>query len=217
MTSAVMDNTDDSSNDTSMLLKVAEKIINHALSMDTEISDQLETLQGQCILVQLTSPEMSIYCYPAKNRIKLADASQQQADCTIKGTLIELIKLTRADNPTAFLSSGAITIEGDNRLAQRFSDILSAQDIDFEEQLSQYSGDFFAHSLGSKFRAGKRWFEDSLQEFQRKSSASLREPGALLPTDEEISGFMSAVDQCRDDVDRLEAKLNRLIRSRDLL
>jgi ubiquinone biosynthesis accessory factor UbiJ len=72
-------------------------------------------------------------------------------------------------------------------------------------------GDPFAHQVGNRVRAAGRWGQKTrdpdhgLQEY-------LQEEAGLLPTRYEIEAFLSQVDILRDDVERVEARIERLTR-----
>lgn len=195
-----------------MVLDIAQKIINRYLALDPEISSQLGDLKGKCIKIDITIPEITAFCFPHTSRLEIYSTTEQKPDCIIRGSLIELIKLTKADNPAAALSAGSIIIEGDNRLAQKFSDILSEVDADWEEQLSHFTGDFIASRFGKTLKQGEQWLQRGLSLLRSDTSEYLRKESSLLPTRIEIERFISDVDQCRDGLERLEVKINRLIR-----
>ncbi len=198
--------------DNHLLLDIAQKIVNHYLAMDPEISNQLDDLQGKCIKIDITIPEITAFCFPGASRLEIYSATEQLPDCTIKGSLIELLKLTRHNSPVAALSTGNIIIEGDDRLAQKFSDILSAVDADWEEQLSHFSGDFIAARLGKTLKQGEHWLQHGLSLLRTDTSEYLRKESALLPNKLEIEQFITAVDQCKDDLERLEIRINQISR-----
>ncbi len=197
---------------THLALDIAQGIINRYLALDTEISNQLGELEGKCIKIDITLPEITVFSFPHTAALELVNATEQQPDCTIRGSLIELIKLTKNDNVAAALSAGNISIEGDTRLAQRLSDILSAVDADWEEQLSHFTGDFIASRFGNTIKQGEQWLQRGLSILRSDTSEYLRTESSLLPGREEIKQFIKEVDNCRDDLERLEVRIKRLIR-----
>lgn len=135
--------------DQDQILSIAEHTINHYLSFDPEKASELETLEGKCIKVELTMPKITAYCLPMAGEIQIDAEQTIEPDVSLTTTLGGLIKLTQSDNPTVAIKSGDIDIEGDLRLAQNFSDILSGIDFDWEQRLSRYSGDLIANRLGA--------------------------------------------------------------------
>lgn len=192
------------------LLPFIEKTINRYLDFDQEKSAELEQLEGKCICINLTSPEFIAYCLPMTGAVQLDHDYPRDADVTITTTLSGLIKLSRSDNPAAAISAGEVEIEGDLRLAQSFADTLSGIDFDWEQKLSEFSGDLFANRLGMLVRSGKQWLGQTGTNLRMDTAEYLTEEAELLPTRVEVEQFTSEIESLRDGVDRLEARLNRL-------
>jgi ubiquinone biosynthesis protein UbiJ len=120
-----------------------------------------------------------------------------------------LLRLADSDE-SDLMFKGRIRIDGDTESGHRFKQLLATVNIDWEEQLSQYSGDVIAHQLGRFLRHGKEWLQDSRQRLDRNLSEYLQEEIKLLPQQEEVDQFMSDVDALRADTDRLLARFERL-------
>ena len=101
-------------------------------------------------------------------------------------------------------------IEGDTELAHRIGKILGAMDVDWEEQLSHYTGDLVAHDIGNLVRGAVRWGRNSADTLGRDLQEYLQEELRLLPVRTEIEAFLADVDRLRDDVERLQARIDRL-------
>lgn len=194
------------------LLPNAQRLINTFLAMDPEISSQLGELEGRCLHFNILSPELSVYVLPSNGELHLQEEWQLDADCTITGSASALFNMVRSDNPTEAISKGHIEITGDSRLAQRFSDILSALEIDWEELASSFIGDFAAHRIGTVVSGFTSWFKESAQAMQMNTTEYLQEEARAVPTPHEITRFMDDIDDFRSDVDRLEARLRQLER-----
>lgn len=194
------------------VLPKAQQLVNTFLALDPEISSQLGELDGKCLHFNIQSPELSVYILPSDRELNLVDDWQLEPDCSITGTAVALFNMVRSDNPTEAISKGHIEITGDSRLAQRFSDILSELDIDWEEVASGFIGDFAAHRIGTVVSGFTSWFKESAEAMQMNTTEYLQEEARALPTPHEITRFMDDVDSFRTDVDRFEAKLKKLER-----
>ena len=195
---------------TTLLFDLAESAVNRYLSLDPEISQQLGELEGRCIALDITAPKMTIYCFPYAGGVTLQSEYETEADCHLSGSVSGLLKMIYSDNPTEVLSNGEVSIQGESRIAQMFSDILSQVDIDWEELLSKVTGDFAAYRIGNTIKAGRNWLLDGFRALQTDSTDYLQEESGILPTEVEIERFIQEVDVLRDDVERLEARLRRL-------
>ncbi len=194
------------------LLKLIESAFNRYLALDPEMSSRLGELEGKCLGFVLTEPAIELYCRPRARAVTLLAQCDGEADCIVKGSALDLLKMLRSDDPAQSLSRGEIEIIGDSRLAQDFSDTLKAIDIDWEELVSRLTGDFAAHRIGNAVRQAKGWFDETLEALRLDVSDYLREESGILPTATEIDYFMAQVDEFRNDVDRLEARIKRLER-----
>ena len=95
----------------------------------------------------------------------------------LAGSPIDLLRASDKTSGHAQLFAGNVRIDGDTSIAHRFSDALGGLDIDWEEQLSQLTGDIAAHEIGRGVRAARR-------EGERLS------PGAIAVT---VTAFLFSV------------------------
>lgn len=197
-------------NATPVLLNLVEASINRYLALDPEISSQLGELEGKVIAFELTSPETCIYCLPEAQKVTLQTHAEFEANCTLQGSALSLLKMIRSTEPTALLNSGEIKILGESRVAQRFSDILKSVEIDWEELLSQVVGDFAAHRIGNQVSSVQHWLSQALESMRLDSTEYLQEESGILPTAIEVNHFTEETETFRSDVDRLEARIKRL-------
>ena len=116
--------------------------------------------------------------------------------------------------PEAALRSGAVHIEGDAEVAQTFSELLKHARPDLEEELSKVIGDVAAHQIGNAARSVFAFGRRAADTFTQNVAEYLQEEGRDLPSRTEAEEFVAGVDKLRDDVDRLEAKLE-LLRRKD--
>ena len=133
-------------------------------------------------------------------------------DCLIRGNPLALARLGMAERKEAALGSGEILIEGDATVAQRFSEAMAGLNVDWEEQLSKLVGDPIAHQVGQGVRAVGDWGRRTGETFRTNLKEYLEEESRLLPSRYEVEDFLNRVDTLRDDVERLDARLERLAR-----
>jgi ubiquinone biosynthesis protein UbiJ len=195
-------------------LRLVEQAFNKYLALDLEMSGQFAELDGKCLCFDISVPKFRVYCFPRAGAVTLQGDCAQNVDCTIKGSAMALYRMIRREDTAQSLSSGEVEIQGDSRVAQRFSDILKSVEIDWEELSSKLIGDFAAHKVGNVAREFKGWFDEALIALRMDTSEYLREESGVLPTRVEIVAFMEQIDQFRSDVDRLEARIRRLERMR---
>jgi ubiquinone biosynthesis protein UbiJ len=72
-----------------------------------------------------------------------------------------------------------------------------------------------AHRAGELARHARQFFEASRETLFQDSGEYLQEEARLLPTRIEVAYFLGDVDRLRDDVERLQARVQRLIQTLD--
>jgi ubiquinone biosynthesis protein UbiJ len=109
------------------------------------------------------------------------------------------------------LNSGTLKIEGDVEFANQLRSIFMQVDVDWEEVASKYVGDSIAYQVGLFVNKFKKYKKRSMGNFYLDVSEYLQEESRILPTKVELDRFMSGVDDLDANVQRLEARIQRLI------
>ena len=187
-----------------------EQLLNQAIRLDPETPRRLAPMHGRVIEIQLTGLAISLYLIPEPNGIQLLSQFEGEPDCTLRGSPLDLTRMRGTRESADQLFSGNVEISGDHRLAQQFGDFLSRLDLDWEEQLSKFTGDLLAHEIGTSARSLFGWAGGQTRTFQQNLQEYLQEELRLTPSRLEIEPFLQDVDRLRDDVERLEARIARL-------
>ncbi|MBK5940608.1 SCP2 sterol-binding domain-containing protein [Halochromatium roseum] len=196
----------------SALLAAAEAVINRVLALDPEGAARLARVQGQVLRVELLGFGIHLFVVPEAAALRLFGDYAAEPDCILRATPAALLGMALAQHREDEVFSGAVQIDGDNGLAQTIGDVCKGLDIDWEEQLAALVGDNIAHQLGNQARAASRWAERSRHSLQTDVRESLIEEGRFLPSETEVRDFLDGIDRLRDDVERLEARVERLAR-----
>lgn len=192
------------------LLKPLQIALNRILELDPEAPRQLARFDHKVIEIRVQPFGLSLYLLLSADGIDLLDEIDTPADTCIAGTPLQLGLMSLAQDGTQKLFSGAVTIEGDIELGQKFQQFLKQIEIDWEEPLSRVTGDAIAHQIGEQTRVIKHWTQESIATFEANLSEYLREETRTLPTRFEVDHFHRGVDTLRLDTDRLEARIQRL-------
>jgi ubiquinone biosynthesis protein UbiJ len=187
-----------------------EAVINRYLRLDPDSGARLATLSGRCIGIDLRGLDLSLYIFPAEHGVQLKDHIEGEADTVLRGTPLGMARLGLGGNTEKTLFSGEVVIEGDVETGQAFKGILDELDIDWEEQLSQLTGDVIAHQLGNTARLSRRAFRHGLATLEKDLGEYLQEELRVLPSRIETENFSADVTRVSMDVDRLTARLKRL-------
>lgn len=187
-----------------------ENALNGYLRLAPESLAQLGRLQGKVIAVELRGLRQTLYLLPDSQGLMVQSHYEGTPDATLSGTPIAFAELSFSSNPNRVLFRGDVEITGDIKLGQDFKRILDELDVDWEEILSHYTGDVIAHKMGDLLRGMNQWGKKSLTTLGQNGAEYLQQESFDLPFKEEVQSFLSEVNQVRDDVERLAARVARL-------
>ncbi len=201
------------------LMAAIETALNQYISMDSMAVTRLAGLSGKVIAIELQGWDVTLYLLPDTQGIQVMSAYAGEADTTIKGTPVALFNMSKGDSTAATLREQNISIDGDLELGQQFNQFFKQLDIDWEEQLAQVfakitsesTGDLIAHRLGRAAQDFQQWQTQAKQTLEQNVAEYLQQESKILPVAEEVEPFFSAISTLRNDVDRLEARIERLI------
>lgn len=191
---------------TELVHAAMERSLNLALSLDPVATERLEGLQGSRIAVDLSGLGQFLLIVGAR-QIRIASIDEEDgADCSIRGTPVDLIRMTRGGKTV----SGKIQLEGNTELATQLGRILGGLEVDWEEQLSRITGDVLASQAGNMVRDLRDWGRNTRFNLSADLGEYLQEEVRLLPCRLEVEEFLDGVDQVRDHTERLAARIELL-------
>lgn len=194
-----------------LALQSLESSINALLKIDPVASKKLARHHGKVIGIHLQGIEITLYFIPdQQGLLQLFSHIEAEPDSLLSGSPLDLLRSGDKQQGSQQLFAGRVSISGDTALAHDFGSTLGNLDIDWEEQLSKFTGDIIAHQLGNMFRAGKHWFSSTGNNLERDLGEYLSEEAKLLPPPLEIADFVEQVDELRDRTERLQARFRLL-------
>ncbi len=183
-----------------------EKMLNKIISLDEETQAALATLAGKVIEIDVLNTDFGLFVKPSAAGITLTANYEEKADVVIKATPSALLGMLSAEK----FGAGDVEINGNVGLAQKFQSILRSMDIDWEEYLSQFVGDIAAHKMGNFARGMQSFIKATVKTIGLDVSEYLRYEKEVVMDKSELNDFIDAVDQLRNDVDRLQQRIQRL-------
>ncbi len=189
---------------------LVETAINRYLALDPEMLDKMAEFSGKVIKLEIIGLNKTLYMLPDSRGIQVRTEHEGEADTTLRGTPISLFKMGLATNAAKLLLKGEVEISGDTRLGHQFKNIFSQMDIDWSEPLANVVGDTVASQLQQSGKKLGGWGKDAVESVSRSVSEYLQEESRDLVSETELNNFNDEVDQLRNDVDRLQAKINAL-------
>jgi len=189
-----------------VILDSAEKMVNKVLSLDEETLASLAILAGKVFEIDVLNTDIRIFILPSGEGITLASEYEGKADVAIKGRPSALLGMITAEK----VGAGDIEINGNVGLAQKFQSILKNMDVDWEEYLSHFVGDITAHNVGNFLRGVSRFAMATGKTIGMDISEYLRYEKEALLDKLELDEFIQTVDILRNDVERLQKRVERL-------
>jgi len=189
-----------------------ESALDLYIRQDPQALQACAALEGKVICVDVTGLDLVLYFFPGSDGIQVLSQYEGPVDTQLRGSPAGFARLSLAASEDA-LFEGAIEVRGDTEAGQRFQDILAKTDWDWEEQLSRVTGDVVAHQIGDFARRAKQVINGGRKTLEQDVSEYLQEEARLLPTRAETEYFLADVDLLRGRVDRLAARLERLLRT----
>jgi len=190
---------------------ILEQVINRYLALDPEMLDKLAQFNGKVVKLEMTGINKVLYMLPSNRGVQVLVEYEGSADTVLRGTPVSLFKMGLVSNTASMLLKGEIEISGDTRLGHQFKNIFSQMDVDWSEPLANLVGDGLAYQIQQTVSKFGRRGKQSLESVSTSFSEYLQEESRDVVTDAELNIFYDEVDQLRNDVDRLQARINTII------
>jgi ubiquinone biosynthesis protein UbiJ len=193
-----------------LLATLAETVLNHALYLAPQSLDKMASLSGKRIRIEVQ--DLNFTLLPSAQNILIFSSYKGDVDACIQGQPFSLLRLL-LQTEANLASMPEVTIHGDLGVAQQLQKILQQLDIDWEEQFSKVLGDIPAHGVGSLLRKGHQHLRESIDSLHSNLEDYLQQETQQLPAATEVDHFLNATDHLRDDVARLEQRIQRLTKA----
>jgi ubiquinone biosynthesis protein UbiJ len=189
------------------LLQPITRVLNRNIRESTRASELVARLDGKLIAIRVRDTALAGYFEIDRGRLNLTTSNDGEPDVVITGSLVALALMAGEDA----IRDGSLDLSGDAATAQAFQQLLTHARPDIEEELSAVIGDTAAHGLGEFARAVGRWASETRSIMGDNVREYLQEESRDVPSRYEIEQFSRQVNQLRDDVDRLAARIGRLV------
>ena len=182
--------------------------LNHLLEAEASARDKLKPYAGQC--VEFRAPPLPALRLDILDSGLLADAAQDAVPNLVvtigAGTLPAF-----ARGEDALMRE--IGIEGNADLAGTVQYLFRHLRWDVEEDLSQIFGDALAHRMVDGGRRFAAWGSDTAEKLAQNLAEFWTEEQPLLARAADVRRFLADVDQLRDDLARIEKRIEALTKT----
>lgn len=193
----------------SPVISAMEVALNNALLLDSDSFEKVTQLAGKIIKIDLHLVDIQFYLAPTADGIQVLGECEQDADTTILGTPLSLLR-TALTNDRQTLLQGDVNIEGDTDLGQKFQKILNNIEPDWEEPIAKVFGDVAGHQIGEVIRGFGQFAKNTFISLSMSTSEYYQDESRDIVTSTEAERFADSVDNVRSDVERMELRIERL-------
>lgn len=180
------------------------RILNHLLAQAPAQQSELASLAGRTLRLELPLAAANVVI----TEQGLLAESKGEPEATL--AMSARFFMTRmADRQVA---SRQVRITGDAELAAKAGNVLAALQWDAAEDASLVLGDVLAHRLSQVASKAISAPKEMGMRMAQTLVEYARDERKILPQKQQVAAFCDAVDALRDDIARLEKRLQRLER-----
>ncbi len=193
-----------------MLATTIENILNRGLPRSPRAREICAQIAGRRIAVEIRGVADFLVSSDG-NSLKIVRGHTDAADARVSGGLLALLSLASSDASTT-LRRADVEILGDAGVAERFHELVRLLRPDLEEELALAIGDVPAHEISRFARATFGWCRNAAETTLRNLAEYLAHERGDLVSSSEGRQLLTGIDAVREDIDRLEARIDVLAR-----
>lgn len=193
-----------------MLTSTLEQLLNRGLPRSPRAQALCAELVGRRIAIEVQGFTTVVMASDGVG-LRLTTAPAPEAPTRISGSPLGLWGLLGSD-ASAHLQRGAARITGDVELAEKFRELTRLLRPDVEEELAIAIGDVPAHRIARLTRTVFDWGRRATDTAARNMAEYFAHERGDLVSRPEGRQLLQGIDVLRDDVERLEARLELIAR-----
>jgi ubiquinone biosynthesis accessory factor UbiJ len=187
-----------------MLNQTGAAVINHLLEQSGWALARLVRYHGRTVRFQVAPFTFSYTIQPDGRLAEAAADASADVTCVVPPSLLP--RLATQDEK----AYNDIESSGDSALLNEIFFLSRNLKWDAAEDLSHFTGDIAAERIVQAARAGHQQVRESALNLSQALSEYWTEERPLISKPEHLNDFALEVDRLRDDVARLEQRINRL-------
>lgn len=194
----------------SVICAGAEIALNRYLRLEPSVLEECAQLAGRCLEFSLLGSGMNLAVEFIESGVRVMPESPQPANVRVTGSSAALIGALRHVAGTKPGLPSGLQVEGDAELLERFRGMVARVGFDPEEWLAPLLGGVAAHRLVGGLKKMFDWMRGNSQRMADHTAEYLREETYDLARGRDVGEWMQEVEDARESLDRLEARLRRL-------
>lgn len=192
-----------------LVTAIIETACNQLLARDSTAAERQKKLVGRVLRLHVRELKPLWLVFSAR-QVDVLAAYDGEADAGLSLSLSALGLLREPSALTRYIREERLDMSGDPQLVQAFGSLFGELAIDWEEQLSRYTGDVLAHTLVSGARKVQRLIGAELGRSRTQLAEYLTEEARLAPGPLEVASFADDVQALASQCRAVELRLARL-------
>jgi ubiquinone biosynthesis protein UbiJ len=194
-----------------ILAAMLESAINRLLDLDEDTPARLERLEGRMLQLDIEGVGITLFFAFNGRQVEVGTSSAYAPDTVISGSPVALFAMAVPDEIGNWgTAESRVSITGDANLARDLERLFSRLDPDWEGRLSRIFGDVWGHQVAAGLRAGVEQAKDNAESAREMISEYVAQNQGPVIRREELEEFSAAVEDTRESVERLEARIREM-------
>ena len=192
--------------------RVLQEALNRLLRLDAASLEKLDALQDRRIELHMQSPDIALAVEVRGQSLQVGPViAGQEPDISFKSTLSGILKSLPmfAQGQPAI---GAMRISGDVELARLLQNLVKEFDPDWQEPFVKALGPVFGPQAAKFIREGLKQAKTGAGNFMQSGAEYVTEEARVVVSKAELDDFNAQVDKIRQRGDRLQARVNELLK-----
>ena len=190
---------------------LVETGLNQLFKKDPKAFEKIRVLKGKVLRLHLESLPAFWFVF-SHAHVDVLTEYEYPADSSLEMTWSGLALLRQPEKLSQFIRENRVDLQGDPALFNAFSGLLTQLNIDWEGELSNYTGDVLAHWIFRSAFVGKEKAKILLQRTQQDLSEAITEEWRLAPGSLQVAMFCDDVTQLSKQTDQLLQKAEALLK-----
>ena len=194
-----------------------ETLVNRLLALDADLAEGVADLDGCVLELRLQGFDWGFWIAASGSRVRVAALDNARGpvagapDVVVRAPPFTLLRLIASAESIDGVLPAEVSISGDLKLVEKLSSLARRAYIDWEEPLAKLLGDSLGHEVARGLRGFASWARTASETFVLDAGEYVREERRLTPTRIEVEDFANDVEVLRDDVERLDVRVARLL------
>lgn len=189
-----------------MFKPLLTRILNHLITQNQWARKALLPFSGKTVRFNMPPTSASLIILEDGGLAMAGETLQADASIYLSPSLA--LRLLAKDAE----AMSQVRIEGDTELAKTLAKVLQGIQWDYEEDLSKVVGDISANKVSSFAKNTAREAKQQAINFAEMATEYWQEENPLIAKKRHVQDFVQKVDVLRDDAERLEKRIAKLVK-----